>query len=240
VIEYVDFSKRFGGVAAVRDLNLHVYDGETLALIGPNGSGKTTTLKAAVGLVLPSSGCVRVCGMDVQSRGRDARRMLGYLPQHVSFPAGCSAREAMNLYASLRGQPNAANAVATLLERVGLADDADRAVDGFSGGMRQRLGIGIALLGDPRILILDEPTSSLDPSGALMMRDIIAGISAEGRTVLLSSHDLAEVERLADRVAIFVHGRLAAIGDLRELQVQHAALSLEAIYRGVTDAQRAA
>ena len=238
MIRYQNFSKRFGNIAAVRGLDLQVQSGETLALIGPNGSGKTTTLKAAVGLVLPTDGSVSVAGLDVRSQGCDARRRIGYLPQRVSFPTGCTAHEIIRLYAALRGA--GANKMASLLERVGLDADAERMIDGYSGGMRQRLGIAVALLGDPDILILDEPTSSLDPSGALMMRDILRGISSEGTTVLLSSHDLAEVELLADRVAIFVQGRLAALGSLHDLSIAHSALSLEAVYRGVTSSQKAA
>jgi ABC-2 type transport system ATP-binding protein len=144
----------------------------------------------------------------------------------------------MRLYATLRGVGT--NAIADLLERVELDGDADRAVDVFSGGMRQRLGIAIALLGNPDVLIVDEPTSALDPSGAMMMRDIVHGVAADGKTVILSSHDLNEVEELANRVAIFVGGRLSALGAVHELRVAHASLTLEAVYRTVTDARRAA
>jgi ABC-type multidrug transport system ATPase subunit len=238
MIVYENFSKQFGTVAAVHGLNLEVRSGETLALIGPNGSGKTTTLKGALGLVLPTEGSVTVCGTRVEPGSFEVRSRVGYLPQRLSFPEGCSAREVMNLYATLRGARH--DSVADLLQRVELDADAERSVDVFSGGMRQRLGIAIALLGDPQVLILDEPTSALDPTGALMMRDIVRGIAAEGKTVLLSSHDLTEVEELADRVAIFVSGQLSALGDLHELSIAHASLSLEAIYRTVTDARRAA
>jgi len=236
MIVYEKFTKQFGDVVAVRELDLHVREGETLALIGPNGSGKTTTLKAALGLVRPSGGRVLVAGADVVTNGRTARARLGYLPQRLSFPEGCTAREVMRLYARLRGADVAESEV--LLERVGLLDDADRNADGFSGGMRQRLGLAIALLGRPRALVLDEPTAALDPSGSLLVRDLVESIRADGTTVLLSSHDLAEVEALADRVAVFIAGRLAALGtpaDLaRALGLPTSSRRMEDIYRAIT------
>ncbi|HWB41784.1 MAG TPA: ABC transporter ATP-binding protein [Gemmatimonadales bacterium] len=232
MIRYEGFAKSYGRVLAMDRLTLEVPAGETLALIGPNGSGKSTTLKAAVGLVRPTAGRVLVEGLDVAS-GPEARAGLGYLPQRISFPEGVPAREAMRFYARLRSA--SPDEVERLLDRVGLSDAADRATDGFSGGMRQRLGIAIALLGRPRILLLDEPTAALDPTGALQVRDLIAGIAAEGTTVLLSSHDLAEVDALADRIAILVAGRVIAAGTLAELEARAGARGLESVYRRLTD-----
>lgn len=215
MIEYAGFRKRYGPVDAVRDLDLTVRPGETLVLVGPNGSGKTTTLKAALGLVRPTAGRVAVDGVDPARRGREARARVGYLPQRPAFPEGGSVGEVARFFARLRGAEPCE--VAARLERVGLAELADRPAAALSGGMRQRLGIALALLGEPRALVLDEPTSALDPGAALAVRDLVGDIAAEGRTVLLSSHDLAEVEALADRVAVFVDGRLAALGTLDEL-----------------------
>ena len=228
MITYEGFRKTYGRVLAVEGLDLEIRPGETLALIGPNGSGKSTTLKAAVGLVRPSAGRVLVDGLDV-ALGPEARTGLGYLPQRLSFPEGVPAVEAMRLYARLRGA--SAGDVDRLLERVGLADAASRSTDGFSGGMRQRLGIAIALLGRPRVLLLDEPSAALDPTGALLVRDLIGDIAAEGTTVLLSSHDLGEVAALADRVAIFAGGRMTALGTIAELEARAGAISLEVVYR---------
>lgn len=234
MIRYEDFAKSYGDVAAVEGLNLEIGAGETVALIGPNGSGKTTTLKGALGLVRPTRGRVLVDGCDVATDGRTARARLGYLPQRLTFPDGCDARAVMRFYARLRGAPG--HSVDTLLARVGLTGAAARDVDGYSGGMRQRLGIALALLGAPRVLVLDEPTAALDPSGALDVRDIIAGIRADGIAVLLSSHDLTEVGAVADRIGVFVGGRLEAIGSPRELATA-AGLGtpdLEQIYRAFT------
>jgi Cu-processing system ATP-binding protein len=228
VIRYEGFSKSYGRVLAVAELDLGVQPGETLALIGPNGSGKSTTLKAAVGLVRPSSGRILVDGVDAAD-GPATRRVLGYLPQRVSFPEGVTAREAMRFYGRLRGA--AADEVETLIRRVGLADAAGRVTEGFSGGMRQRLGLAIAMLGRPRVLLLDEPSAALDPTGALLVRDLIAEIAAGGATVLLSSHDLAEIEALADRVGIFTSGRMRALGSIAELEARAGVRGLEGVYR---------
>ena len=238
MIRYDRFTKRFGAVTAVDGLDLTVDEGETVALIGPNGSGKTTALKAALGLVRPTSGRVLVDGRDASRDGRDARASIGYLPQRLTFPDGMTAREVLRFYAQLRGvEPQL-----RLLERVDLLDVADRDVNGFSGGMRQRLGIAVALLGAPRALVLDEPTASLDPSGALAVRDMVHAIRSEGTSVLLSSHDLAEVAALADRIGVFVGGRLGALGTPAELArslgltvsaIVTTASGLESIYRRI-------
>lgn len=232
MIRYEGFAKAYGRILAVDGLDLEVRAGETLALIGPNGSGKTTTLKAAVGLVRPTRGRVLVDGMDA-ALGPRARAGLGYLPQRISFPEGVSAGDTMRFFARLRG--SSADEVDRLLDRVGLADAAARATDGFSGGMRQRLGLAIAMLGRPRVLLLDEPSAALDPTGAFLVRDLIADIAAEGTTVLLSSHDLAEVVALADRVAIFACGRVSAVGTIGQLEAQAGVRGLEAVYRSLAE-----
>lgn len=233
MIRYEGFSKRFGDVVAVRDLDLEVPAGRTLALVGPNGSGKTTTLKALVGLVRPSSGRVLVDGHDLAVAGVEARRLVGYLPQRLSFPDGVSGREAMRLYARLRSVPAAE--IDPLLERVGLSDAASRPAEEYSGGMRQRLGLAVALLGRPAALVLDEPSAALDPTGSLLVRDLIREIAAEGTTVLISSHDLAEVAALADVLGVFVAGELRAIGAIEELaRGAEGAEGLEEAYRRIT------
>jgi Cu-processing system ATP-binding protein len=238
MIRYEQFTKRFGAVTAVESLDLALDEGETLALIGPNGSGKTTTLKAALGLIRPTSGRVLVEGRDASRDGRDARSRIGYLPQRLAFPDGMTAREVLRFYATLRG----VDPELRLLDRVGLLEVADRDVNGFSGGMRQRLGIAVALLGAPSVLVLDEPTASLDPTGALAVRDMIHAIRADGTAVLLSSHDLAEVAALADRIGVFVGGRLGALGTPADLArslglavstLVSTATGLESIYRRI-------
>jgi ABC-type multidrug transport system ATPase subunit len=229
MIEYRGFTKRYGEVLAADDISLTIRDGETLGCIGPNGSGKTTTLKALVGLVRPSSGTVLVEGRDVHTAPA-ARAGIGYLPQRVTFPEGMRAVDVIRFYARLRqvdpGDPR------QLLDQVGLTEAVGRVVDDFSGGMRQRLGLAVALLGDPHTVVLDEPSAALDPSGALRMRDLIGGIQRAGRTVILCSHDLAEVAQLADRIALFVSGKVRAIGTMEELgRADGTPPDIERIYR---------
>lgn len=214
MIRYEGFGKRYGRVDAVRGLDLRVREGETLALIGPNGSGKTTCLKAAVGLVRPSEGSVRVLGLDPFRRPA-ARERLGYLPQRLGFPEAASAAEVMRFHARLRRAP--ADVAPELLARLGLAAAAGRRTDTFSGGMRQRLGLAVALLGDPAVLVLDEPSAALDPSASLAVRDALRDLAGDGRTIVFASHDLAEVGALADRLALFDDGALRALGAPREL-----------------------
>jgi ABC-type multidrug transport system ATPase subunit len=229
MIEYRGFTKRYGDLLAADAIFLTIGDGETLGLIGPNGSGKTTTLKALVGLVRPTGGTVLVNGLDVHTT-LSARAGIGYLPQRVTFPEGMRAIDIVRLYARLR-QVDVANPYA-LLDDVGLTEAANRVVDEFSGGMRQRLGLAVALLGDPHTVVLDEPSAALDPSGALRMRDLITGIQRRGRTVLLCSHDLGEVAQLADRIALFVAGSIRANGSLADLAAQAGtAPEIERVYR---------
>lgn len=211
-------TKVFGSVRAVDDLTLEVREGECLGLVGPNGAGKSTTLKSIVGLVRPTAGRITVAGHDVRRAPRAARAALGYLPQGVQFAAGFSALETAAFYARVRGLDDAGRRAAEALERVGLAAAAGRDVAAFSGGMRQRLGLAVALLGEPAALVLDEPTVSLDPEASMAIREILAGQHARGRTLLVSSHVLAELETLVDRVAVLHGGRLAALGTLEALQ----------------------
>lgn len=234
MIRYTGFGKRFGAVVAADAIDLRVAEGETLGLIGPNGSGKTTTLKALVGLVRPTTGRVTVNGLDATASGREVRRLVGYLPQRLALPDGMTARDVLRLCARLRGAGS--DEIEGLLARVDLADAGDRVVDGFSGGMRQRLGLAAALLGRPPVLALDEPSAALDPTGALLARDLVSEARSRGTTMLLSSHDLAEVTVLADRIAVFAGGRVRAIGTLAELTLGAGVRSLEEVYRRVTGA----
>lgn len=235
MIVYHGFTKRYSDVLAVEPLHLTVEPGETLALVGPNGSGKTTLLKGAAGLVRATAGGIAVRGHDVAKHGRQARRAVGYMPQRLGFPEGTTPREILRLVARLRDTD--LPRPAALLERVGLEDVLDRQIETLSGGMRQRLGLALALLGDPEVLLLDEPSAALDPTGALLMRDLLCALSREGKTILISSHDLAEVEVVADRLAVFVAGRLIAAGEPTALAASldlKLGAGVEEIYRRLT------
>ncbi len=202
---------------AVEDVSIDVPQGAIHGLLGPNGAGKTTTLKMLLGLVRPTAGTFEVLGAD--SRRRAGRAQVGFLPEQPYFPAQLSAGQAMRLYARLAGVPDREIAARTdeLLARVGLEGQRPTALSAFSRGMLQRLGIAQALVGRPRVVILDEPASGLDPIGQRDVRNLMLELRDSGVTVLLSSHQLSEAEAVCDRVSIMSRGRLAAEGTLDDL-----------------------
>jgi Cu-processing system ATP-binding protein len=224
VIRYAAFTKRFGRHPAVADLSLEVGPGEIVALLGPNGSGKTTTLKAAAGLLSPTSGEVLVGAPALPASDPAARRVLSFLPQKVSFPDALTGGEVVDFYRRLRDEP--ASRGAEVLRMAALNGAAGRAVGGYSGGMVQRLGLAVAALPDVPVLLLDEPTSSLDAEGLAAFHALAEERRRGGRSVLFTSHQLADVERLADRVAVLVDGRLVA-------QLSRAALTDRLAARGL-------
>ncbi len=222
--------KRYGVVTAVDSLSFEVARGETFAVIGPNGAGKTTTLKCLLGLVRPDSGRIAIGEEGLPPTDPRARRTLGYVPQRAEFSPGRSVSQLLGFFAELRGLGR--EAVTRALTRVGLGGHADRRASELSGGYIQRLSLAQALLGDPELLILDEPTASLDPEATWEFRSLVLQLKHEGKTILLCSHLLAEVERVADRVLILVGGRGAAMEsatDLRARQVSatHMVVELE-------------
>jgi Cu-processing system ATP-binding protein len=216
-IETVSLGKRFGAQAALEDVGLAVPAGTCLALLGHNGAGKTTLMKLLLGLGRPTSGSVRVLGVDPAGRESGAlRRALGFLPENIAFHDAMTGREVLGFYARLKGA--APRSGAALLERVGLAAAADRRAKTYSKGMRQRLGLAQAMLGSPRLVLLDEPTTGLDPIFRASFYELIHDLTASGATVLLSSHALTELEARTDAVAILRQGRLVAHGTLAELR----------------------
>jgi len=230
-------TKRYGSIVAVDDLSFSVATGETFAVIGPNGAGKTTTLKLLLGLARPTEGRIEIGPEARPPHDPRTRVGLGYVPQRVEFPPARTAAEILAYFSALRGLPPAS--VNRALERVGLADMASRRASELSGGYAQRLSLAQALLGDPALLVLDEPTASLDPEATWEFRTLVEQLQREGKTILLCSHLLSEVERVADRVLILVQGRSAAlesIRDLRERQMSATRLVIE-LSRGVDGAR---
>ncbi|MBF0109160.1 MAG: ABC transporter ATP-binding protein [Magnetococcales bacterium] len=201
---------------ALRGLNLEVPPGICLALLGHNGAGKSTLMKILLGVTRGTSGSVRVLGVEPGRSGLDFRRQLGFLPENVAFYEEMTGVETLNYFARLKGIPRQRGL--ELLARVGIEHAAGRRVKTFSKGMRQRLGLAQALLGEPRLLLLDEPTTGLDPMLRLEFFRIIRELVDNGTTVLLSSHILTELEARTDRVAILREGRLVAHGTLEELR----------------------
>jgi Cu-processing system ATP-binding protein len=216
VIAFRRFGKRFGSHPAVESLDLDVEPGEVVALLGPNGSGKTTCLKAAAGLVHPTSGEVLIGRPPLPARNAAARHVLSFLPQRVAFPDSLSGREVLEFYRALRGLDP--RRVDEALHLASLNGSGERAVGTYSGGMVQRLGLAVVTLPDAPVLLLDEPTAALDPDGLCAFYGLVTRRRDEGRTVLFTSHQLGDVERLADRFAILVEGRLVASLSARELQ----------------------
>jgi Cu-processing system ATP-binding protein len=209
--------KRYGAITALADVSLQVQPGEVLALVGHNGAGKTTLMKLMLGLIKPSEGSVRVVGLDPSGRsGAAVRRLIGFLPENVAFPAAMTGREVIAFYCRLKGEPAAGSGA--LLERVGLAEAGDRRVATYSKGMRQRLGLAQALIGRPSLLLLDEPTTGLDPALRRDFYGMIDVLRDSGVAVVLSSHALAEIEDRADRFALVDRGRLLACADYAALR----------------------
>jgi Cu-processing system ATP-binding protein len=215
MIQVHNLTKRFGRVLALDGVSFSVERGETVALLGPNGSGKTTTLKCLAGLVFPSSGEIVIEGVDAFQAPVQARKAISYLPQRVAFPDQLTGREVLTYFQRIRNLPSARAAAA--IEQTGLGGAIDRNAGEFSGGMMQRLGIAVALLADAPILLLDEPTANLDPESASSFRRLLASLKDSGKTILFSSHVLSDVEFLADRVAILVEGRLRGIEPITAL-----------------------
>jgi Cu-processing system ATP-binding protein len=208
VITYRAFTKRFGANRAVESLSLQVARGEVVALLGPNGSGKTTTLKAAAGLIRPTSGEVTLGDPPRPASDPEARRVLSYLPQRVSFPDALTGSEVVEFYRELRGAPPERSQ--EVLRFASLNGAGARAVGTYSGGMVQRLGLAVALLPQAPVFLLDEPTAALDPDGLCAFYGVVERARVDGRAVLFTSHQLGDAERLADRFAILVGGRLVA------------------------------
>ena len=216
MIRIEHLTKRYGTFTAVDDISLHVKTGEVFAFLGPNGSGKTTTMKSIVGLNVPTSGRILVNDIDVQREPKRARTFLSYLPQRVVFPENLTAREIIRFYADVRGL------------RRDLADEAlatakfngfsDKQVSAFSGGMIQRLGLAVVSMPDEPVLLLDEPTASLDPMGVKRFREFVLEQKRKGKTVIFSTHLLPEAEQLANRVGIIVGGKLVALESIENLQ----------------------
>ncbi len=216
-IEARDLTKHYGKVAALAGLTMTVPRGEVFGFLGPNGAGKTTAVKLFVGLARPTSGQAWVLGAPLGDRR--VRQNIGYLPELFRYQSWLSAEEVLSLHVELAGVPRQRRRAEMdrVLTSVGLADRAKDRVGTFSKGMQQRLGLGVALLGEPEVVFLDEPTSALDPIGRHEVREIIRDLRARDTTVFLNSHLLGEVELVCDRAAVVDHGRVVAIGTIPEL-----------------------
>jgi ABC-2 type transport system ATP-binding protein len=237
MIQLDKVTKRYGMKTAVEDLSLEVAPGELFAFLGPNGAGKTTTIKMLCGLLFPTSGSVKIGGHDLVRDGDRARALLSYVPDQPYLYEKLTGREFLQFIADMYGLPrdHARRRIAEVIDWFGLGDFVDDLAERYSHGMRQRTVFASALVHEPRVLIVDEPTVGLDPRSVRVLKDLLRRQADEGTTVFLSSHSLDVVQELAHRIAIVDHGRLIACGALAALRAQAAVDgSLEEVFLTLT------
>ncbi|WIV67248.1 ABC transporter ATP-binding protein [Natrialbaceae archaeon AArc-T1-2] len=209
MLEAANVAKSYGDVPVLEDVSLEIPEGQVTALIGPNGSGKSTLIRTLIGIHEPTDG-------KVVYHGPETTRPIGYLPQRPSFRPGFTVRETLSFYAELVGDDEAV--AMDHLRRIGMEAAAERPVEALSGGMTRLLGIAQATIGDPPVIVLDEPASGLDPGMSVHVFDVVADLATDGTAVLLSSHDLALVERTVDRVALLDEGKIVERGDPADIR----------------------
>ena len=230
MIRFDAFKKSYGSLEAVKPLDLEIAGGESFAFLGPNGGGKTTVLRALVGLHSPTSGKIIVRGADITEDPDAVRKWLAYVPQRVTMPDVLTAHEILVLFAELRSVPE--ERVEEVLDLFALSDDSDRRVGEYSGGMMQRLGLAAALLEDVPLLVLDEPTLNLDPQGIESLHRALADLKERGCTIVFSSHSIHSAVQLADRVGVLVEGELVTLEPVTTFQ---AAVTRQTTVRVVLD-----
>lgn len=239
IIELADLTKKYGSFTAVDQLNLTVCKGEIFGLLGPNGAGKSTTILMMLGLTEPTSGSVKVCGIDSTNNPIEVKKRVGYLPEDVGFYSNMNGLESLVYTARLNRIPpeEAEQKAEQLLARVGLSEAGKKKTGKYSRGMLQRLGLADVLIKNPEVIILDEPTLGIDPKGVREFLQLIVSLSKEeGLTVLFSSHDLHQVQQVCDKVGLFVHGKLIAEGNIQTLSKKLFANSPYIIEAGILNA----
>lgn len=235
-IEIFNLTKKFVDKVAIDNLNLTVSEGELFGLLGPNGAGKTVTIKILCGILEPTSGSAKVHGFDIKSQMNKIREVIGLCPQEPAYYTYLTGRENIELFGKLHGM--AAKIVKErtdlLINAVGLHSEADRKAGKYSGGMIRRVSLAMALINDPKIAFLDEPTVAMDPQSRHATWDIIRDLKKNGKTVILTSHYIEEVEALADRVGIIDYGKLIALDTPKKLMEKHGASNLESVFISLT------
>jgi ABC-2 type transport system ATP-binding protein len=238
LIETHNLVKKYGDKVAVKDVSFSVNGGEVFGFLGPNGAGKTTTIKVIVGLLQPTSGTVTVGGYDIQAQPLQAKAASGYVPDTPNLYAKLSGRELLRFVGDLYNlEPQrVAQRSDELLKVLDLAEAADNTIDSYSHGMQQKASLAAALMHDPKVLVLDEPTVGLDPKSARLIKDLLRQMAERGAAVFLSTHILEIAERMCDRIGIINKGELVAVGTMAELRSLGKAgeVSLEDIFLGLT------
>jgi ABC-2 type transport system ATP-binding protein len=238
IVQFKDIAKRYGEFEAVRGISLEISAGGIFALLGPNGAGKTTLIKMLMGMLQATSGELTVGGMCAFRQGVDVKRIVGYLPDEPVFYDFMRGRDIIRFVGEMHGLDSKTIEArsAALAERLSLADAMEEFAENYSRGMKKKLGLMCALLHEPALLVLDEPTNGLDPHGTMVLHDLMREIAEAGRTVLFSTHLLDQAQRLCSRVAVIHHGQLAAEGTLAELQSRFgASASLESLFFRLTE-----
>jgi ABC-2 type transport system ATP-binding protein len=225
VIKISKLTKDYGKTKVLKSISLEIKKGEVLGFLGPNGAGKTTTLKTIVGLVKPTSGVIKIDGLD--SADINSHRSIGYMPEDPYFYEYLSAEEFLKFIADLQQIPNDQPEIDKLLKTVGLEKVRKQHIREYSKGMRQRLGIAQALVGDPKILLLDEPLDGLDPIGRQEVKEILLDLKKRGKTILISSHILADIEELCDKVVIINEGKIIDSGSISKFLPKNSSLEKE-------------
>jgi ABC-2 type transport system ATP-binding protein len=221
-IEVENLVKRYGNVEAVRGVSFSVNEGEVFGLLGPNGAGKTSTVEMLEGMRTPDSGRLSVCGLDPQRSGAEFKNVIGASLQATALPDKMRVREALDLFGSFYPRRKG---TAELLKRFGLEEKRNAFYSQLSGGQKQRLALAMALVNDPRVIFLDEPTAGLDPQVRREIYDVIEELKKEKKTILITTHYIEEAERLCDRVAIVDHGKVIAMGTPRDLKERSGAVT---------------
>jgi ABC-2 type transport system ATP-binding protein len=238
LIETQALVKRYGDKLAVNNVSFEVQAGEVFGFLGPNGAGKTTTIKMIVGLLQPTSGTIRVAGYDVQTQPLQAKAASGYVPDTPNLYAKLTGRELLRFVGDLYSldRQRLAQRTEELLRVLDLNEAADQTIDSYSHGMQQKASLAAALMHDPKVLVLDEPTVGLDPKSARLIKDILRQMAERGTAVFLSTHILEIAERMCDRIGIINKGELVAVGTMNELRALGKAgeTSLEDIFLGLT------
>ena len=238
LIETHDLNKKYGDFVAVKNVSFSVQGGEVFGFLGPNGAGKTTTIKMIVGLLQPTSGTVKVAGYDVQKQSLQAKAASGYVPDTPNLYAKLTGRELLHFVSDLYNldRKQSVHRIDELLRMFDLSDAADETLDSYSHGMQQKASLAAALMHDPKVLLLDEPTVGLDPKSARLIKDILRQMADRGAAVMLSTHILEIAERMCDRIGIINKGELIAVGSMDELRSLGKAgeTSLEDIFLGLT------
>jgi ABC-2 type transport system ATP-binding protein len=238
LIETQNLVKKYGEKLAVNNVSFSVHGGEVFGFLGPNGAGKTTTIKMIVGLLQPTSGTVKVDGFDIQAQPLQAKAASGYVPDTPNLYAKLSGRELLRFVGELYNMEpqRAVQRAEELLRVLDLAEAADNTIDSYSHGMQQKASLAAALMHDPKVLVLDEPTVGLDPKSARLIKDLLRQMAERGAAVFLSTHILEIAERMCDRIGIINKGELVAVGTMAELRSLGKAgeVSLEDIFLGLT------